>query len=106
MPTGMPSAWRTARAAVRSSASATIVARAPSTTSSPTPSAGCPQGSAFPAGYQRGRELHELQRQLDEVNKELARVKTALKEGVPNPRTRSAEIERLEALTREAAELE
>jgi len=40
------------------------------------------------------------------VNRELARVKTALKEGVPNPRTRSAEIERLEALTREAAELE
>lgn len=68
--------------------------------------AGCSQGSGFPAGYQRGRDLYSLHRRLDEVNKELGRVKTALKEGVPNPRTRAAEIERLEALTREAAELE
>lgn len=68
--------------------------------------AGCPQPSNFLVGYQRGRELYELQRQLDEANRELTRVKTALKEGIPNPRTRAAEIERLEALTREAAELE
>ncbi len=30
----------------------------------------------------------------------------ALKEGIPNPRTRSQEIERLEALTRESEQLE
>ena len=68
--------------------------------------AGCPQPANFLAGYQRGRDLYELHRQLDEVNKDLARVKAALKEGIPNPRSRAAEIERLETLTREAAELE
>ncbi|HEV3010610.1 MAG TPA: DUF2799 domain-containing protein [Burkholderiales bacterium] len=68
--------------------------------------AGCPQASTFVAGYQRGRELHELHRQLAEVEKDIARTKTALKEGIPNPRTRANEVERLEALTREAEQLE
>jgi ribosomal protein L29 len=58
------------------------------------------------AGYQRGRELHDLHRRLAEVEKDIARTKTALKEGVPNPRTRANEVERLEALTREAEQLE
>lgn len=66
----------------------------------------CPQTSTFLAGYQRGRDLYELNRQLADVEKEIGRIKTALKEGIANPRTRAAEVERLEALTRESAELE
>ena len=69
-------------------------------------SAGCPQPSNFLAGYQRGRELHDLNRRRAELDKEIGRIKTALKEGIPNPRTRSQEIERLEALTRESEQLE
>jgi len=68
--------------------------------------AACPDPANFLAGYQRGRELHELQRRLGEVDKEIARIKTALKEGLSNPRTRATEIERLEALTRESEQLE
>lgn len=66
----------------------------------------CPQPEIFLAGYQRGRELHELNRRLAEVEKEIGRIKTALKEGIPNPRTRAQEVERLEAATREAEQLE
>ena len=66
----------------------------------------CPEASTFVAGYQRGRELYDLNRRLDEVNKDIARTKTALKDGIPNPRTRANEVERLEALTREAEQLE
>ena len=65
-----------------------------------------PQGGQFLAGYHRGRELHELHRRLDELEKEIARTKTALKDGIPNPRMRANEVERLEALTREAEQLE
>jgi len=68
--------------------------------------AGCPDPANFLAGYQRGRELHELQRRLAEVDKEIARIKTALKDGIPDPRRRAAEIERLEALTRESEQLD
>jgi hypothetical protein len=70
--------------------------------------AGCPQPQAanFLAGYQRGRELHGLHRRLDELEKEIARTKAALKDGIPNPRVRAGEVERLEALTREAQQLE
>lgn len=68
--------------------------------------AGCPEPANFLAGYRRGRELHDLQRRLGEVEKDIARIKTALKEGIPNPRTRAQEIERLEALTRESEQLE
>ena len=67
--------------------------------------AACPQGAGFLAGYNRGRELHDLQRQLDEVEKDIARTRTALKDGIANPRTRANEVERLEALTREAEQL-
>jgi len=65
-----------------------------------------PQGQNFVAGYNRGRELHEMHRQLDELNAEIGRIKAALKEGIANPRTRAQEVERLEALTREAEQLE
>jgi len=68
--------------------------------------AGCPQPSNFLAGYQRGRELYDLNRHRAELDKEIARIKTALREGIPNPRARSQEIERLEALTRESEQLE
>ncbi len=68
--------------------------------------AGCPQASNFLAGYQRGREIHDLNRRRAELDKEIGRIKTALKEGIHNPRTRSQEIERLEALTRESEQLE
>jgi hypothetical protein len=59
--------------------------------------AGCPQpqGGQFLAGYHRGRELHELHRRLGELEKD-----------IPNPRMRANEVERLEALTREAEQLE
>lgn len=67
--------------------------------------AGCPQDSGFLPGYYRGRELHDLNRRLDEVNKEIARSKNALKEGIANPRARANEVEKLEALTREAEQL-
>ncbi|HEX6156004.1 MAG TPA: DUF2799 domain-containing protein [Burkholderiales bacterium] len=70
--------------------------------------AGCPEPLAgrFLASYQRGRELHELHRQLDAVQSDIARTRKALTDGIPNPRSRAAELERLEALTREAQQLE
>jgi hypothetical protein len=68
--------------------------------------AACPNPTNFLAGYQRGRELHELQRRLGEVEKEIGRIKTALKEGIPGANARGAAIERLEALTRESEQLE
>lgn len=68
--------------------------------------AGCPAASSFVAGYNRGREIHALGRQLADVEKEIARIKAALKEGIPNARTRAQEVERLEALTREAEQLD
>ena len=70
--------------------------------------AACPLPAAqnFLAGYNRGRELHELHRRLEDVNREIARSKQALTEGIPNPRARANEVEKLEALTREAEQLE
>jgi len=68
--------------------------------------AGCPAPQNFLAGYQRGRELYDLQRRLAEVDKEIGRIKGALKEGIANPRARAEQIERLEALTRESEQLE
>ena len=68
--------------------------------------AACPQPANFLAGYNRGRELHELHRRLEEVNREIGRSKQALTEGIPNPRARANEVEKLEALTREAEQLE
>lgn len=70
--------------------------------------AGCPAPLAgnFLAAYQRGRELHELNRQLDALEAQIGRSKKALTDGIPNPRSRAAELERLEALTREAEQLQ
>ena len=47
-----------------------------------------------------------MHRQLEQLNAEIGRIKAALKEGIANPRTRGQEVERLEALTREAEQLE
>jgi hypothetical protein len=71
-------------------------------------SGACPRetGGAFLAGYQRGRELHELNRRLDETRKEIARIKAALTAGIAGSRSRAIELERLEAATREAEQLE
>lgn len=68
----------------------------------------CPPllAAGFSSGYQRGRELYDLHRRLGEVQGEIGRIKTALKEGIPNPRSRAMEVERLEAYTREAEQLQ
>ena len=65
-----------------------------------------PLAAGFQSGYQRGRELYEVHRSLDELHKQIARSKNLLKEGIPNPRQRAAEVERLEDLTRESEQLE
>src|SRR6266436_8898394 len=56
----------------------------------------CAAESGFSAGYQRGRELHDLTQRLTEVRNQIARSKEAIAAG----------IVRLEESTREAAELE
>jgi Protein of unknown function (DUF2799) len=68
----------------------------------------CPAtlAAGFQSGYQHGRELWDLNRQLGDVQKQIARSKAALKEGIPNPRQRASEVERLEDLARESSELE
>jgi hypothetical protein len=69
---------------------------------------GCPAhlAASFQSGYQLGRELHDLHRRLGEVQSQIARSKALLKDGIPNPRLRGIEVERLEDLTRESAQLE
>jgi hypothetical protein len=69
---------------------------------------GCPSALAvsFQSGYQLGRELHDLHRRLGEVQNQIARSKALLRDGIPSPRLRAAEVERLEDLTRESVELE
>jgi hypothetical protein len=71
-------------------------------------SGGCPAAMAasFQSGYQLGRELHDLSRRHAEVQAQINRSKALLQEGLPSPRARAAEIERLEDLTRESAALE
>jgi hypothetical protein len=68
----------------------------------------CPAtvAAGFQSGYQHGRALWDLNRQLSDVQKQIARSKAALKEGIPNPRQRASEVERLEDLARESSELE
>ena len=66
----------------------------------------CPAETGFSAGYQRGRELHDLTQRLSEVRNQIARSKEALAAGIPNPAALAMEIVRLEESTREAAELE
>ena len=68
--------------------------------------AACRAPQAFLAGYQRGRELYDLHRQLAELEKQIAASKAALKAGIPNPRARADEVERLESLSRDADQLE
>ena len=67
-------------------------------------SGACPAETAkvFLAGHQRGRELYELHRRQDTLEREINRIKNALREGIPNPRTRAQEVERLEVATRES----
>ena len=60
----------------------------------------------FLGAYQRGRELHDLHRQLNALESEIARSRKSLTDGIPNPRSRAAELDRLEALTREAQQVE
>lgn len=71
-------------------------------------SAVCPDSLAgrFSAGYQIGKEIHDLRRRLDTVQEQIRRSKAALTAGIPNPKTRAAEVERLEDLSREAEQLE
>jgi hypothetical protein len=71
-------------------------------------SAVCPDGAAgrFSAGYQLGKELHDLHRRLETVQEQIRRSKAALTAGIPNPKARAAEAERLEDLSREAEQLE
>lgn len=68
----------------------------------------CPENMArgFQMGYQRGRELHDLHRRLADVQGQISRSKSALKDGLPNPRLRAIEVERLEDLTRESEHLQ
>ena len=120
-PTGTRSAWRTAHAAALSNVSAIIAGRNEGLKSFCTPergysegraghayAAGCPEplAGSFLGGYRRGRELHDLHRQLSTLESEIARSKKALTDGIPNPRSRAAELDRLEALTREAQQVE
>lgn len=68
----------------------------------------CPANLAasFQSGYRLGRELYDLNRRLGEVQTQIAHSKAALRDGIPNPRLRAAEVERLEDLTRESVALE
>ena len=68
----------------------------------------CPEPAAtdFVAGYQRGRELHGLQKRLDEVNADIKKTKASLAEPGLSARARGQLAERLEDLTRESAYLE
>ena len=68
----------------------------------------CPAGLAadFSAGYQRGKEIHDLRRRLDTAQEQIRKTKAALTAGIPNPKVRAAEVERLEDLSREAEQLE
>lgn len=68
----------------------------------------CPADLAgnFTAGFQRGREMHDLRRRLDTVNEQIRKTKAALTAGIPNPKARAVEVGRLEDLSREAEQLE
>jgi hypothetical protein len=68
----------------------------------------CPANLAagFQSGYQLGRELYDLHRRLNDTQSQIARSKALLKDGIPSPRQRAAEVERLEDLTRESEQLE
>ena len=69
----------------------------------------CPEGplaASFLAGYRKGRELYDLEHQLQAVREQIRRSKAALTEGIREPRERAREVERLESLTRDSEQLE
>ena len=68
----------------------------------------CPELSipAFAAAYNRGHELYTLHARLSSVEREIASIKEALKDGTRNPRERASQVDRLESLSREAADLD
>ena len=69
-------------------------------------SGACPQPTNFLAGYNRGRELHTLYRERDEIEREITKTRNALREGIPEPRARGRAVDRLEQLTRESGEIQ
>ena len=71
-------------------------------------SGACPAGTGanFSVGFQRGREIYDLRHRLDTVNEQIRKTRAALSAGIPNPRARADEVERLETLSREAVQLE
>src|SRR3954471_12195931 len=68
----------------------------------------CPELStpAFVAAYNRGHELYSLYTRLSSVEREISSIKESLKDGTRNPRERADQVDRLESLSREAAELD
>ena len=60
----------------------------------------------FLAGYEIGREIYEIKRKLAEVQSEIQRTKDRLKDGIKDSKERNREVERLERLSHEAAQLE
>lgn len=68
----------------------------------------CPEPMVgdFFAGYRQGKEVHDLNRRLDEVNADIRKTKAGLTEPGVSPRTRGQLAERLEDLSREAEQLE
>lgn len=65
-----------------------------------------PAAAGFAAGYQRGRELHELHRALADTRREIERLKESIAGGKSEPRGLALDVVRLEARLREQAELE
>jgi hypothetical protein len=65
-----------------------------------------PMQQDFLAGYGRGKEIHSLDKRLDEVNAEIKKTKSGLSEPGTSPRLRAVLAEKLDGLSREAADLE
>ena len=68
----------------------------------------CPAelAGAFAAGWREGRDLYELTRRHNALQAEIRKSKEAIMRGIPDPRARAREVERLESLSREAETLE
>jgi hypothetical protein len=68
----------------------------------------CPELSipGFVAAYNRGHDLYSLHSRLSNVEREIGSVKESLKDGTRNPRERAGQVDRLESLSREAADLD
>jgi hypothetical protein len=65
-----------------------------------------PLARNFLAGYQRGHDLYELNRRLQQTQGDLRRAKETLAKGIPDPRERARQADRIEDLSREAERLE